>query len=241
MNKILLPVLILFALNIYSEPADLLFSDMFNALDSLENYSMNYLQNIYADQDIETFYFKFFENTALNVKRVEISNIQSRNIVIMRNDTVIMIEPAARVYRFENTDSDVVAQYLNADVFESLRILEYLDSEKEKTQAIDKDGNTVIRYALDGTDDNFTVSSILVRVNSEKHVDMMEAYTGAGSIVMQSVFSVYEDNIPHLIKTQTEFGDVMYTEEIRIIDIDYNAQLPDSLFYPDISGFSFEN
>lgn len=241
MNNIILPVLIFFALGINSEPADLSFTDLSNALDSLHNYSMNYIQNVYAGQDIETFYFKFFENTDLNAKRVEVSNIQSRNIVIMRNDSVIMIEPIAKIFKYENTEGEIASQYMQTDIFESLRILDYLNTEKEKTIAVDDEGNTVVRFSLSESADKYTVTSILVRFNSSNHVDMMEAYTGTGNIVMQSTFSVYENNIPQLIETKTEINDVLYTEEIRIVDIMYNADMPDTLFYPDLTGFSLEN
>ncbi len=235
MNKIILLVFLLPLLIGGEEPADFSFSGISEQLIGLRNYSISYITTVNSGDDINTLYYRIFENADKGMRRIEVNTIEMRNIFISRNDSLILINPMVKEYAYQTDNSANIIDMFNTDIFESLRILDYLHENKEHTEMIDRDGKKQIRYILD--DNGTTISDIVILINSIGEIEMMEAYNNEQKLVLQTVFYGYVEKLPRNIVTKTEYNETIVTEEIRIIDILPMDSMPDTLFYPQLSEY----
>ena len=234
MTKFLFALLLLSIFNNNISDIENIIEKTDKSLKKLECYNVSYILNMYNDSDVETQFYKVFENGKNDYRRIEISTAADRkNIVIFRNDSVYMIDPIEKVYLIVNYD-DVMLSMIKSDIFESLRIIPYLCENADKEYINDKNGEVMVKFLLE--ESPLDVDHIFVKFNKNDYPETMEAYTKDNNIVLQTTFGAYENGLPHIINTDTIIKEKMIREEIKISEINISNEFPDSLFEINLVG-----
>ncbi len=233
MTKFLFALLLLGLLNNNVSDIENIIEKTDRSLRKLECYSISYILNMYNDNDVETQFYKVFENGKNDYRRIEISTTDKKNIVIFRNDSVYMIDPIEKMYLIVNYD-DMMLSMIKSDIFESLRIIPYLYENADKEIINDKNGKVIVKFLLD--ESPLDVNHIFVKFNKSDYPETMEAFTKDNNIVLQTTFGTYENGLPHVMNTYTIIKEKMIREEIKISEINISNELPDSLFEINLVG-----
>ncbi len=233
MTKFLLALFLLSIFNNNVSDIESVVEKIDKSLKKLECYDVSYILNMYNDDNLETQFYRVFENGKNDYKRIEISSANKKNIVIFRNDSVYMIDPIEKMYLIADYD-DIMLSMIKSDIFESLRIILYLSETADKEYIDNENGEIMVKFLLD--ESPLEVNHIFVKFNGNDYPETMEAYTKDNSIVLQTIFGAYENGLPHVINTYTIIKEKMIREEIRISEININSEFPDSLFEINLVG-----